>query len=68
VRQPFGFRLYAIVRAISVPFDCGRLVELKLSLDLDQAYQGELRMRVPAHEADLYAVGDCFSFKLTKVD
>ena len=68
MRQPFGFRLYAVVRAVSQAFDAGQIVELKLSLDQDQPYQGELRIRVPSYEAGLYQVGDTFSFKLTKVD
>jgi hypothetical protein len=68
MQQPFKVRLYAIVREISPPFDADRFVELKLELDRQCPYEGELRIRVAAHEAVNFVVGDCFSFKLTKVD
>lgn len=61
-------RLFAVVRRLTDAFDGGRLVEIKLAIEAEQAYSGELYIRVPAHDADAFEVGQVYSFRLVKVE
>ncbi|MDE2022278.1 MAG: hypothetical protein KGI71_05210 [Patescibacteria group bacterium] len=61
-------RLFAAVRRITDAFDGGRLVEIKLEVESDQPYAGELYIRVPSHDSTAFEVGQIYSFRLVKVD
>jgi len=68
-RKPFSLRLFAYIRAISVPFNANSFVEVKLELCEDTSpYKGEIYIRVPAGEVEMYKIGDLFSFKMTQVE
>jgi hypothetical protein len=61
-------RLFAAVRSITHAFDGGRLVEIKIAIESDQPYQGELYLRVPAYDADRFEVGQVLSLKMVRVE
>lgn len=59
-------RIHAMIVSISPPFDCGRLVEMKLAINNRSDVHGEIRLQVPVFEARNYRVGDVYAahFKL----
>lgn len=58
---------FAVVRSISVPFNNGTQVELKLSFDQMHGHEGEILWRMPASRAQFFAPGDTFSVSLRRV-
>lgn len=59
-------RIHAIITSISRPFNCGKQVELQLSIYNRPEIAGEIALRVPAGDASQYHVGAEYSahFKL----
>jgi len=59
-------RIHAVVTSISKPFDCGKQVEIRLSIHNRPEVSGEIALRIPAKEAPNYRVGTEYSahFKL----
>ena len=63
--MPTGLRLYARVTAISGPFNAGHTIELKFEIEDGTPFEGEMYLRVPAHVAKRYAVGDVYAIRMT---
>lgn len=59
-------RIHAMVVSISEPFDCGRVVEMKLSINHRREIHGEIALRIPVEHARNYCIGDVYAahFKL----
>ena len=59
-------RIHAMIVQISPPFNCGMLVELKLSINNRSEVHGEINLLVPVEQARQYHVGDVYAahFKL----
>lgn len=59
-------RIHAKVVHISEPFDAGRLVEMKLSINNRSEVHGEIALLLPAEKACCYRIGDVYAahFKL----
>lgn len=59
-------RIHAMIVSISPPFDCGKLVEMKLAINNRSEVHGSISLLVPAREASAYHVGDVYAahFKL----
>ena len=62
--MPSSLRVFAIVRTVSVPFNGGRLIEVKLSTEDSAIVDGELYLRVSAERAKFYVVGEVFTLRL----
>lgn len=59
-------RIHAMIIEISLPFDAGRWVELKLNINNRSEVHGEITLRVPAEQARDYRIGSVYAahFKL----
>jgi hypothetical protein len=59
-------RIHAMIVGITPPFDAGRLVEMKLSINNRSEVHGEITLRVSAMQARNYKIGDVYAahFKL----
>lgn len=62
------FRVYAIAKAISAPFDAGKSVEVKFEVEPGQAWRGALYAIVPAASLEDYLAGEVVSFRLVPVE
>jgi len=60
-------RIHAMIVSISPPFDCGQLVEMKLSINNRSEVHGEISLRVPVREARNYHVGDVYAAHFKRV-
>lgn len=54
-------RIHAQVVDISQPFDCGRLVEIRLAINNRSDLHGEITWRVPSSEAHQYKIGAVYA-------
>lgn len=54
-------RIHAMISAISKPFDCGRLVELRLSINNRNEVHGEIALRMTVEAARRYRIGDVYA-------
>ena len=63
-------RIHAIITSVSPPFDCGKVVEIRLSIYNRPEIAGEIALRIPARDAPSYRVGVEYSahFKLVDKD
>ncbi len=59
-------RIHAMIVSISKPFDCGRVVEMRLSINNRSEVRGEIALLVPVERARNYRIGSVYAahFKL----
>jgi len=59
-------RIHAMIVSISKPFDCGRVVEMRLAINNRSEVHGEIALLVPAEHARNYRIGSVYAahFKL----
>lgn len=60
-------RIHAQIVRISTPFDCGRKVALKLSINNRNEVHGEIELIVPAENAREYRIGDVYAAHFKRV-
>lgn len=60
-------RIHAQIVQISAPFDCGRKVALKLSINNRNEVHGEIELIVPAEQAREYRIGDVYAAHFKRV-
>jgi len=56
------------VRAVSRPFDAGRVVEVKFEGATPDCFEGEVYMRVPAARAGAFKIGEQYALKLERFE
>lgn len=63
-------RIHAIITSVSPPFNCGKVVEVQLSIRNRPEISGEIALRVPVEVSKSYRVGAEYSahFKLVSKD
>jgi len=59
-------RIHAMIVSISKPFDCGRVVEMRLAINNRSEVHGEIALLVPVEHARNYRIGSVYAahFKL----
>ena len=59
--------LLLTLRSVSCEFDAGTKCEAKFQVDAAHGYEGELRVRVTPHDAELLKSGDVYSMHIRRL-